>query len=321
MRPGRISCLALGGALLLGLDTALMAETAPQSYRAWGQQSRLLLLLNQPETGFSVQAVSQPGSATVNVAGAGAAGVAGNLIGNLLAAKMNEASVRSEQQKRIPGLVAFQEQNDTLKLIADAMNPVLQSESVAMVMTRTRGQRSEAVLNEVLRSNTFDQAVSLEQKLMLDDDLLSLRTAYGFSAWEMPGLEAKSKKKLLEGRVSIFFDYPVTTAPASAEPGAEVRVANWSAASPELVRATLAESGQLLTAFMSRLYRQQGAVVRGDYVIATTNSLDKVRGYRQDDIAGWSLFCDEGNNCYIMKPKKVHVLRKAAAVDAAVVQP
>lgn len=303
--------------LCLCLDAVADVTAAGRPHHGWGESNRVLVLMEQPNPGFSIQALKQAGpGVTANVAGAGLAGVAGNIIGNMIAAKMQTAGVDAEQQKRIPALISFQKENDTLKLTADAMHASLLGESVTMVMGKPQGRRHEYVLEEILRKDDgYDQAVSLEQKLMLDDDLLSLRTAYNFVAWDLAGSD---RKKLASGRVSVFFDYPPALAAAAGNPPeaagentAERPELNWSAAPTDLLQASMTESGRLLSTFLARQFQQPKALLSGDYVIATTATLEKVRGYRQADIGEWSVFCDEGNNCFIMKPKKVYVLKKA----------
>jgi len=298
--------LVVGLAACLWLGVAVIAHAEDARGRAAVLPSvatnRLLVVIGVPDHAFDVQQARFGANATpVYVAGADpVSAVVGNIIGHMLVSKMAQSD-RSVSVQKTQALSAFFDAHVLADLISSSLTGTLGSLSISPSIRSSGSSNSEAELRKVLMQGAaFDQAVAIAPAVSFDDDLLSLNTMYAFSGW-YPDAGAWPRKSSMVGKINILFDYNKT---ASVEASAEV--SNWNAADAVELKAVFDESGRILAELLARVIRQ--APVKKSFVIATTPSLEKIRGYRQSDLGIWTVIVDDNNNYHVLKPKRIFIL-------------
>jgi len=304
--------LVVGLAACLWLGVAVIAHAEDARGRAAVLPSvatnRLLVVIGVPDHAFDVQQ-ARFGALTPPVYVAGAdpiAAVVGNIIGHMMVSKIAQSD-HSVSDQKTPALAEFFNTHAVAELIRPSLTGTLGSLSINPSIRLSEGSSSGVELRKTLtQGSAFDQAVTVEPAVSFDDDLLSLKTSYAFSVWRADA-GAWSRKPSVAGQINILFDHS-----QSVSVGALAEAANWNAADAAELKAAFDESGRILAALLERVIWQPELSVRKAFVIATTPSLEKIRGYRQVDLGTWTVIVDDNNNYHVLKPKRVFILKQEA---------
>lgn len=297
----------LGGLLLfLLISCHAGAETVPAVVRpADAPRRSLLMVVASPAQPLHVQR-AHGGSGPLmptNVAGADPVSqVVGNIIGLMIVNQM----VQREPPPSGPEtavLTAFFESEALAGLVMPGIADAFREQSIPADVRGAGDDKAEAVARKTLATEPPHAGViAVTPEVRLNDTLKSLRVVYACVGW-LPSGTAKRGRPDVTGSISIIFDVE----PAEIA-GNQVRQ---SGAGQERLRALMQESGRMLAGLVVRIMRQPfEPLAQGALVIATTTSQEKVRGYRQQDLDGWTVIVDGNNNYHALKPRKLYVVKQ-----------
>lgn len=292
----------------------VLAEPAAPAH-AWGDHNHVLLVMHPPAAKIAIQLdmAATPGVYAQGSTPGGDPGaqVAGNLVGNLLAAKIIHFSAEGGQQERIQALAAICEKEDLLAWMTSGLEKALAADGVQPDVEPPGATAPDIFLQDAVHRGTgYDQAASIQPALHLDETLRSLATRYDVHVWPLPtGWGGKPEMHT----VSIYFDFsPAAPATRAAAPAPAAAVSTWNDASPDQLRSVLMDSGRLLAAMLKRIYVHGDAGKHEPYVIGTTFSREKLRGYLEGNIDDWAVLRDDNGDYFVFKPLRLFPVKPAA---------